>query len=47
MGPFRTADTAAKVYDPVNDRLVVIYPDGDVWAVTTDTGKWIELTESG
>jgi hypothetical protein len=43
-GPQRAADSASMVYDAVNDRLVVIYGDGDVWAVALGTGEWTALT---
>jgi hypothetical protein len=46
-GPRRSIEMASKVYDPLNDRLVVIYADGDVWAADTETGEWTELTTTG
>ena len=42
-GPGRVPSEAAMTYDPINDRLVIIYPLGGVWAIDLDTGEWIEL----
>jgi len=44
-GPRRNPADAKMVYDPINDRLVVIYWLGDVWAVDLDTGQWTELVD--
>jgi hypothetical protein len=42
-GPRRSLENAAKVYDPINERLVFVLTSGDVWAVDLDTGEWTEL----
>lgn len=42
-GPQRDLTNAAKVYDPINERLVFILMTGDVWAVDLDTGDWTRL----
>jgi hypothetical protein len=42
-GPQRDLTNAAKVYDPINERLVFILATGDVWAVDLDTGDWTRL----
>jgi hypothetical protein len=42
-GPKRGLENAAKVYDPINERLVFVLNTGTVWAVDLDTGDWTEL----
>jgi len=42
-GPRHISEAAKMAYDPINDRLVVIYSGAMVWAVDLDTGQWTEL----
>jgi hypothetical protein len=42
-GPKWGLENAAKVYDPINERLVFVLTNGNVWAVDLDTGDWTEL----
>ena len=42
-GPHISAEQAAMAYDTINERLVVIFRTGAVWAVDLDSGTWIQL----
>jgi hypothetical protein len=42
-GPHISAEQAAMAYDTINERLVVIFRTGAVWAADLDNGTWIQL----